>query len=1475
MLPNWNALLPYRTKKDKSFEQLCYQVAFKLFANEGILASVDDSGGGDGVEFYLKLKDQSSWGWQAKYYEGSPVRLNSSRKTKIKDSLKKSLEVHPDMCRWFLCVPMVLTKAERSWIETDMQNSVPADRQIEIIVWDEDVLHEFLNRPMFNGLKQAFFNELELSSSWFSSRFTHLSVIVEQKFDEDLYTENTDFFHWYVDPILLNSNFRDNRIAYYPRKLNEVYHEGNKALKKLNYTNEVLRPLFNYGIQEFEKINAIYLRLKPSLEERLDQLTANRIFETREEDYKYEIETINCIIREFAAYKRNWYQSNVVTREEKEQKDLTDKLRVFNDIDRAYDNLLEELKYYVSHSTLPLEWRVSHYLGNAGDGKTNFCVALARTFLQKEVPVIFIPAIKFSGDQPLQEQILRLLDIHIGYTFSDFLDTLNELGNVYNIRVPFILDGLNEAVDPRGHLNNRLALDLPAIEKQILTYKNIVLLTTCRPSYKEPIWGVVPHEDKRFHHLYGFTNIGDKKRLVRRYFEVYKIQADMSFISLEKFTKPLYLKIFCEATNPERGQIVSVTLGHDSIYTIFDQFLASCDHNVYLRLSKSGKYAPLPKYKTLASDVLKKISAQMWLNPGRGFDLEAMLQLADERKEVDYQYSVTKALLDEELLLIRNWDNGKDRVFLTYDMMSGYFIAEYLIDQGQADETFFREHSDSRLFGEDYEKLHPLHEDIMAALISLLPIRKGVFVHDYLGLPPHEGETAELFGQSIAITLMLSPSYITKEQILLISNLAEHESNLPILMKESEDVAFVSGHPFNFAFWISRIESLPMNLRDVYWSQYVGDTGDESLEDLALEFKTLQVLPSHSIEQMEKMDLACNFLIWAFTTTKPSIKQLASTALYEYALRYPNLFLLKYIYAAGINDPTVLEWMSATFYSALTTMIKAGSALPEQFFSDSYAFISSQILTPGSPHATNHIVTRNYNYSIIRLLERRTTNGITEPRSSGLKSDFKLLGIINWEEAEDRNAGENAEGDSLIDYYFNKERMPQIMVGKGDEYNRTPEYEQTQAKLRWRAYQLGYDFALFSEIDRKIARYHRFGQSEQSIYRYADKYIEIAHREYCGYLDGLGKFQNHEDIGYLRTFKVKHDPSAMSDLPEPDKRTRYIEKRFINREVSLAEWCSDGSVPEITEFLTCKQFGGKTGDFVLLNGELSETDKTTERQFFVLIDVVFVRNKDLKAARKAFFHKTAIGRGPEDKPSSLNVHQSEIPDAETIPHTDFLEWTYSLKSELVNVEYTRTNLIQKGKKLSEKKSDNIWNMVLSANHYMVTPRTRNRGMSLPMIQFTSKSSKKDDYKITLKNMGITLETEHFTKRERRSVSLELDVFIPVRSIEGEYYVCKNIIDHAGLSTKPGSTDLYDQGGKLAAFTHTAKIKYRDGENFTYLDKTILNEYLEKHELAMFWLIWGERDYYPNDGDWDRKPQGLDHRIWKKFYKSIEYNPTRL
>ena len=162
--------------------------------------------------------------------------------------------------------------------------------------------------------------------------------------------------------------------------------------------------------------------------------------------------------------------------------------------------------------------------------------------------------------------------------------------------------------------------------------------------------------------------------------------------------------------------------------------------------------------------------------------------------------------------------------------------------------------------------------------------------------------------------------------------------------------------------------------------------------------------------------------------------------------------------------------------------------------------------------------------------------------------------------------------------------------------------------------------------------------------------------------------------------------------------------------------------------------------------------KLKERQFYFKVDTVFVRNKDLAEARLAFSDKTELGRANNSIPYTNNIHESEIPDADSIPYNEFTEWNYSLETEIIDREYTRIVLIENGKRLKEKESDQLWEMIIRQLHFLYHPRTYISGFSTPMIRFKAPESDEDEsLEDAFKRLNIELEEEKFTKQEPREI----------------------------------------------------------------------------------------------------------------------------
>ena len=162
MMIDWSKLEPYKNDQRRSFEELCYQIAKGLYGEKGRFTSVDDSGGGDGVEFYLTLENGDEWGWQAKFYY-SQERLNySNRKQSIIKSLKKACKTHPRLKKWFLCTPTNFTpkkgrsQGEQVWFDNTLRQSIPPNMDVDLEHWGDSDFNNWLSEPRFSGKRALF-----------------------------------------------------------------------------------------------------------------------------------------------------------------------------------------------------------------------------------------------------------------------------------------------------------------------------------------------------------------------------------------------------------------------------------------------------------------------------------------------------------------------------------------------------------------------------------------------------------------------------------------------------------------------------------------------------------------------------------------------------------------------------------------------------------------------------------------------------------------------------------------------------------------------------------------------------------------------------------------------------------------------------------------------------------------------------------------------------------------------------------------------------------------------------------------------------------------------------------------------------------------------------------------------------------------------------------------------------------------------
>ncbi len=287
-----------------------------------------------------------------------------------------------------------------------------------------------------------------------------------------------------------------------------------------------------------------------------------------------------------------------------------------------------------------------------------------------------------------------------------------------------MIDGLNEAV-VNGALTPVWRLYLAGLEQEIARYPHLALVTTCRASYQKAIWPSIQPESVM--HLSGFE-YDDTEKAVRRYFEYYKILGDVTLASLTEFRLPLYLKLFCETKNTSAEYEIPVYVGQETIFDVLTKYMVSANVSVSTRLSKHAQLK-------LVQNALRKLATELWKQRKRALPIANAYEVVDGRplEDIDVGKSVMEMMLEEGLLVSRDWGTEEETIGFTYDLLGGYLIADSIISHhGDRLEEFFGDTDClALLFSQNWQKRHPLADDISRCLAALLPQRaSGKYLHE-------------------------------------------------------------------------------------------------------------------------------------------------------------------------------------------------------------------------------------------------------------------------------------------------------------------------------------------------------------------------------------------------------------------------------------------------------------------------------------------------------------------------------------------------------------------------------------------------------------------------------------------------------------------------------------------------------------------------------------------------------------------------
>lgn len=1397
-LVNWENLKPYRSNQNKSFEELCYQLIYEECSSQGILTPIDDSGGGDGVEFYLTFPNGDVWGWQCKFFG----RLNEGgRKTQIKKSLQKAYDTHGgNLKKWVLCSKLSFTNEERDWFFSQLPTLthggrvvLPEEHSVELDHLGDTKINNLLRK--YPDIHRYFFTDKVLDLDWFNRKFTEISntSVIKTKYLNGLHVSveaDEAVIRTLADPRLSELIQEGKDILEVDRFLNE-YEEGISKIskdenifdfkedyykiKKFVLSND--RPtIISRGNDLLSRIQEILVKEEPLLLAEIFEEVTN---------YKKELEELYSGLSKFRSEEVipsfHWDTEDALTEDTKENSALKSKIKkcretalspyfTLRSFFRPYINLFHNLEYK--------DLNELHISGKASKGKTHLAVNIVEHQIERNKPAIFLFGKDFRGNNPLKEQLKGLLDLPTDWSVSDFLGALNISGRVNKTKAILLIDGLNESIHWKHIWGSNLEMLIGEINQN---YPNILLITTYRESYEKELFpeDYFLSSDENWlkkTNVYGFEgeSLNDA---IERYFKYYNITLGNRSSAVHHFKEPLYLKIFCEA---KQGQEVSFQ--NEDLFDVFDQYLEKSNKSVVKRLGLNLRYN-----KTFSQEVLSKISQKLWDDSRRDIDLTDVIpNMLNEEQLVAFE--------GEDLLIFRDWGD-QEVVTFTYDLLSGYLIAKVIIQDIDSESELITFLNSEKFVNEltKRETLHPLYHDIIRCFCVLVVKKFGLSSY----VSEIDDNVKEFF---IRALFEINTSIIAQNSevaIKLVSDYFTIPKKRRLLYYLFSHTQLDPKHPLNFNLLSKLIFEMPVSDRDISWTEYVRREYDSQVgRDLEGFLKSFEKACKEKWEFTERIHIAAKKVMWFLTSTDREIRDKATRALYYYGRALPNKFFELVEYSLKINDPYVWERTLVSLYGVV--LAEHNSWESDSFREEVLPVVGRRLyelmFAPNAPYSTTHILARDYAFSTINICRKHHPTILNEGEVRHITPPFTFGGIRDWGEFDYGQGDFGYEKPIRMD--FSNYTIGSI-VPNGHSYSNPPEKQKVRRQIYWRIYDLGWELERFQEIEKRIGdSNYSYSRSEKpKIERYGKKYSWIAFFEVFGYREDNDLVR--DDWPNYRTSKADIDPT----FPELPENKQFIKEDFLgDREIPLADWLENHPTPELDKYLQIENLEGNEGEWVCLDGFLSQRDKNHNREQFVFIRGILVKEEDSEEFIDMFnLHDSRHDRIPR-------VHQNH----------------YTFAGEMNTIESSTY--------------DNISEMSFEIKRVKRTIKKGEPGYYPRTIFAFNEFSEEYPDEIVTEDI----------------ISKDFEVLMPVSEYSWEGYhssinqaggisvVAKEISFDLNLVNVPQTFNLFEKDGALASLNIRYYVDLHTSQNFVYLRKDLLTRFLEDNKYKLVWGIWGER-----------------------------------
>ncbi len=1365
---NWDVFRNLPGSAEHNFEMLCRAAVKRHYAQFGTFSALAMQ---PGVEFHIKLESDCDlgrrgrwYGWQCRWYDlpkGKP--LGATRRGKIREAVSKTHYHLPKLTDWVLWTRSPLTKSDQAWLKN-------IQTKMRVHQWTEADVDELLSGPA-EIFRQTYFGSLILTpQSLERIRSVSIGPIKSRWLPEvhQVTSAQRDILE------MLGSGDVLGEIA--------SLHAGLKGyLSDIKAESSQVPRLLKPAFKEFTEQAAGGLNVLEGIQQIGTAGDLELLRETLLQGAPVVSKDIALLPSRLrgANLRAGLYATNAVA-------------------------ILHDLPPLFERVGSSLSTSLAIVVANAGCGKTQLAAELTAASGDRP-PGIFLHGRDLSAGDDINDVAHNVVVSGTPCaSFEALIAAADGAGRRSQSRLIIAIDGLNEAEDPRAWRSILAQAAVLAAE-----YPYVLLVGTVRSDFVDD---AIPADAKRIE----LPDFGpDTYDAIRRYFRHYLIRVGDAELPIDLLRHPLTLRIFCEVSNPERKNEVSLSSAPASLAALFERYLDMSIKRV-AQLSR----ASYRHYEQDVRSALAKIGVALWESRRRTVDYDSFRSLLGE-DNLPWDRSLIRALEQEGIFLkFPRRSTGGYEYAASYDALAGHLIADAVLTREGASgfESWISNAATTAALSREGQNRHPLASDIFSSLVALVPRRlhrKQLWV--LLVEPLRE---SALWRTMDLESAFLDSATVQALGALLLAS-AKHRR---FLFDRLYRVRRVPGHPLNATFLTVVLTQMSLCDRDLAWTEWLRENFADVMRDLDDAQKRWRNLVAR---RSEEDNLLARWFSWCLASTSYEIRNAATRALYWFGWGSPTALFKMTLGVQSGNDLYIRERMLAASYGVCMAL----HARPKraQFRTKVLPTFARRIFgalfATDAQFRTTHVLARDYARRIIDLAMSYSQVLTSEERTLATPP-YPGPVPIGWQETDDPNANLYREGNAPLGMDFRNYTIGSLVPGRRNYDFEHPEYKAVLRRIIWRIYDLGYSLKAFGDIDANIEfKRHRPWEKARSAERYGKKYARIAYLEQFGIREDQGLLDSEWKAGFQKPDESDIDPS----FPDPPLQLKLIPDILGNRRKSVKRWVQGSSGKGLEHFVSAVKLGEQAGPWIMLDGFCGQQDKSADRIAFVRYQSFILRKADTSRFLELMSKEKARGRWMPDTPTDSHTFLGEIPWCETFP-----------KANPTTVDF------------------------------VVGRRNKRVPADDPFYQLRI-----DGSVIGGEDLAIEPSVPEFELVEVDIIE-SVPVLIPVRTIslatEAQDEHVSGLMPARELMQFSGSrVDLpywktMDQRGVVHSIS-TEIGAHLNNEHYLFHRKEELDKFLRKQRSTLVWVIWGERQHYS-----ERRTMTSKHHGYKYFQTYLLYQP---